>query len=159
MCPDCGHVAYENPKIVVGAVVFADDDRVLMCRRAIEPSRGRWTLPAGYLELGETPVEGACREAWEEARARIAVDGLLAVFSIRRLSQVQLIYRARLLDPVIAAGPESLAVDLFAWDQIPRREIAFPSVHWALNAAWPGRAAPITAPAFNPDGADESLPA
>src|ERR1700712_3514525 len=87
-CLDCGHVFYENPKIVVGAVVI-HDGRVLLCRRAIEPRRGFWTLPAGYLELNETPAEGAIRETLEEAGAAIAIDGILAIYSIGRIGQVQ----------------------------------------------------------------------
>src|SRR3978361_545640 len=93
ICADCGYVAYENPKVVVGAVVVANG-RVLMCRRAIEPRRGFWTLPAGYLELGETLEEGAAREALEEAEAAIAIEGILGVFSIARIGQVQIIFRA-----------------------------------------------------------------
>lgn len=148
-CPDCGFIAYENPKIVVGSVV-AVDGRVLLCRRAIEPRRGFWTLPAGYMELNETVEEGARREAWEEARARIAIEGVLAVYSIARLGQVQIIFRAGLADPGFAAGPESLEVRLFAWEEIPWPEIAFPSVHWSLNAWRAGAASPLGAPVTNP---------
>ena len=90
-------------------------------------------LPAGYLELNETALEGAAREAYEEAGARIEIDRLLAVYSIPRLSQVQLIYRARLLEPTIAPGPESAEVGLFRWEEIPWAEIAFPSARWALG--------------------------
>jgi len=131
-CPDCGYIAYENPKIVVGSVATWGD-RILLCRRAIEPRKGFWTLPAGYLELNETTADGAVREAWEEARARIAIDALLAVYNVVRISQVQLIYRATLLSPDVAAGPESLEVGLFAWDEIPWPDIAFPTVKWALE--------------------------
>jgi ADP-ribose pyrophosphatase YjhB (NUDIX family) len=132
-CPDCGHVAYENPKVVVGSVV-AEGDTVLLCRRAIEPRAGFWTIPAGYMEMNETVEEGARREAWEEARARIALDGVLAVYSIARLGQVQVIFRARLAEPGFEAGPESLEVRRFAWAEIPWDDIAFPSVRWALHA-------------------------
>jgi ADP-ribose pyrophosphatase YjhB (NUDIX family) len=132
VCPDCGFIAYENPKIVVGSVV-SFGERILMCRRAIDPRRGYWTLPAGYLELNEATTAGAMREAWEEAQARIVIDGLLAVYDIPRISQVQLIYRAHLAAPDFAAGPESLEVRLFAWDEIPWQDLAFPSVHWALD--------------------------
>jgi ADP-ribose pyrophosphatase YjhB (NUDIX family) len=132
VCPDCGFINYENPKIIVGAVC-SWEDRILLCRRAINPRRGYWTLPAGYLELNESTSAGAMREAWEEARAKIAIDGLLAVYDIPRISQVQLIYRARLTAPEVAAGPESLEVRLFAWDEIPHDELAFPSVRWALD--------------------------
>src|SRR5471030_833928 len=97
ICVDCGHVDYQNPKVVVGTVVVSGDS-ILMCRRAIEPRRGFWTLPAGYLELGETLEEGARREAMEEAQAEIVLDGILAVYSISRIGQVQLIFRARFAD-------------------------------------------------------------
>jgi ADP-ribose pyrophosphatase YjhB (NUDIX family) len=132
VCPDCNFGAYENPKIVVGSVV-AECDRILLCRRAIEPRSGYWTIPAGYMEMGETVTEGAQREAWEEARARIAVDGVLAIYSIARLGQVQVIFRAGLAEPGFAAGPESPEVRQFDWDEIPWRDIAFPSVRWALQ--------------------------
>lgn len=132
VCSDCGFIAYENPKVVVGAVVTLGA-RILLCRRAINPRAGFWTLPAGYMELGETAEAGAMREAWEEARAKIAIDRLLGAYTIPRLSQVQLIYRARLIDPAISAGPESLAVGLFDWAEIPWDELAVPSVRWALG--------------------------
>src|SRR5580698_3349656 len=101
VCTDCGHIDYQNPKVVVGTVVVSDG-KILMCRRAIEPRRGFWTLPAGYLELGETLEEGAAREAMEEASAAIAIDGILGVFSISRIGQVQVIFRGRFADPVSA---------------------------------------------------------
>ena len=133
MCDHCGFVDYENPRIVVGSVATWEG-RVLMCRRSIEPRSGYWTLPAGYLERHESPEAGALREAWEEARARLQIDQLLATYAITRISQVQLIYRARLVDPNVAAGPESREVRLFSWDGLPRsEEIAFPSVRWALE--------------------------
>jgi ADP-ribose pyrophosphatase YjhB (NUDIX family) len=154
VCADCGFVAYENPKIVVGSVV-AQDGSVLLCRRAIEPRRGFWTLPAGYLEHGETVQEGAQREAWEEATARIAIDGVLAVYTISRLGQVQVIFRARFADadgtePQFAPGEESLEVGLFAWDAIPWQQIAFPSVRWALDAWHAVGDGRLGAPAGNP---------
>lgn len=132
VCNDCGYIQYDNPKVVVGSVC-AWRDKILMCRRAINPRRGFWTLPAGYLELNETTAAGALREAWEEARASIELEGVLAVYTITRLSQVQVIYRARLISPEVSAGPESAEVALFDWAEIPWGEIAFPSVHWALN--------------------------
>ena len=151
-CLDCGHVFYENPKIVVGAVV-AHQGRILLCRRAIEPRRGFWTLPAGYLELNETPAEGAAREAMEEAGASIAIDGILALYSISRIAQVQIIHRARFAQPEhphIKAGEESLEVGLFALDEIPDAEIAFPTVHWAIDAYRRVGDGPLLAPAANP---------
>lgn len=132
VCDTCGFVDYENPKIVVGSVV-RHEGRILLCRRAIEPRRGFWTIPAGYLELNESPEAGARREAREEAGADLVLGALLAVYSVTRLSQVQLIYRAGLGDPALAAGPESLEVRLFTPEEIPWGELAFPSVHWALR--------------------------
>jgi ADP-ribose pyrophosphatase YjhB (NUDIX family) len=151
ICADCGFVAYENPKVIVGSVIVADG-RVLLCKRAIEPRRGYWTLPAGYLELGETLQEGAMREAQEEAEATVSLDGILGVFSIARIGQVQVIFRGRFAasEPRFAPGPESLAVDLFAWDQIPWDSIAFPSVRWALDAWRRSGQAPLGLPAGNP---------
>ncbi len=151
MCPDCGYVLYDNPKVVVGAVCRWDG-RILLVERAINPRQGYWSLPSGYLELHETTSEGALREAFEEARARIALDGLLAVYNIPRLSQVQLIYRARLLAPEIAPGPESRAVHLFAWEEIPWDALAFPSVRWALEHAREVGDAAAFAVRTNPDG-------
>lgn len=150
VCERCGFVAYDNPKIVVGAVVRSPGG-FMMCRRAIAPRIGFWTLPAGYLEHGETPEEGARREAREEAGAEIALESLLAVYTIRRLSQVQLIYRASLLGGY-AAGPESLEVREFGWDDLPWDEIAFPSVTWALRherAAAGGGLPPFTNPGLD----------
>ncbi len=150
VCTHCGYVAYENPKIVTGSVVV-EDGQVLLCRRAIEPRRGYWTLPAGYMELLETVEEGAAREAWEEAEARISIDGVLAIYSISRIGQVQIIFRARFDGPPhFAAGPESLDVRLFSWDEIPWDELAFPSVHWSLHAWRAGGTGPLGPPATNP---------
>jgi len=153
VCPECGHIAYENPKVVVGSVVV-EDGAVLMCRRAIEPRLGFWTLPAGYLEFGETLEEGASREAWEEARAEIAIDGILGVFSVSRIGQVQVMFRAHFADPTVtprfAAGAESLEVALFPWKRVPWDEVAFPSVRWALHAWHVAGTGPLGPPATNP---------
>lgn len=136
VCRTCGFVNYQNPRIVVGSVV-RHAGKVLLCRRAIEPRRGFWTVPAGYLELNETPEDGARREAREEALAHLKLGELLAIYSVPHLSQVQLIYRAELLDPgagavLFGVGEESLEVELFDWDALPMDEIAFPTVHWML---------------------------
>jgi ADP-ribose pyrophosphatase YjhB (NUDIX family) len=149
VCDACGYIAYVNPKIVVGSIVTYED-KFLICRRAIEPRRGFWTLPAGYLEEGESVEAGAMREAREEACAEIEIDGLLAYYSVTHLSQVQLMFRARLLSPDVAAGPESLEVALVPWEDIPWAELAFPSVRWALEhyRAWrEGVPAPFSNPA------------
>ena len=133
VCPDCGYIEYANPKVVVGAVCTWED-KVLLCRRAIEPQLGLWTIPAGFMELGESTSEGAIREVWEEACARVRVEGLVGVYEIPRISQVQMIYRAAMIDPAHAPGVESLEVRLFAWTDIPWSTLAFPSVAWALDA-------------------------
>jgi len=156
ICDDCGFVHYENPKIVVGAVV-SHGDRLLLCRRSIEPRAGYWTLPAGYLELGETPENGARREAREEALADLALDRLLAVYTVARISQVQLIYRATLLEGRFGAGDETLEARLFAWDDIPWDEIAFPTVRWALTQWRSVRNQNDFPPFGNPTDADPAL--
>lgn len=153
VCSGCGYVAYDNPKVVVGSVVQAGK-AVLLCRRAIEPRRGYWTLPAGYLEHGETVGEGAMREAREEACASIHLEGVLALFSISRIGQVQVIFRARFADAGVAhpfaPGPESLEVRLFGWEDIPWADIAFPSVVWALKAWRCSVDGPLGQPSGNP---------
>jgi ADP-ribose pyrophosphatase YjhB (NUDIX family) len=158
VCPDCGFINYENPKIVVGSVARWQE-RILMVRRAIEPRSGYWTLPAGYLELHETTEAGALREATEEAGAEIAIEGLLAVYNIPRISQVQLIYRARLLSPNVAAGRECHEVALYDWGEIPWERIAFPSVGWALQHFRDSLAAPYWVPQTNPPGETGNGPA
>ena len=132
VCGDCGFILYENPKIIVGAVCTWDD-KYLMVKRAIEPRLGYWTMPIGYMELGETTEQGAMREVWEEACAIAEVDGLLAVFSIPQISQVHMIYRARMVSPEYAAGQESLDAQLFTWDEIPWDSLAYPNVRMALD--------------------------
>jgi ADP-ribose pyrophosphatase YjhB (NUDIX family) len=132
VCTTCGFIDYVNPRIVVGSVAYTDD-RILLCRRAIDPRKGFWTLPAGFMEQGESVEEGARREAREEAKAELEIETLLAVYSIPRISQVQLMFRARLLNTP-EPGPESLEVALVRWDEIPWKELAFPSVKWALEA-------------------------
>lgn len=156
VCEHCGFVNYQNPKIVVGSVV-RHEGRILMCRRAIEPRRGFWTIPAGYMELRETPEDGARREALEEANARLTLHGLLAVYTVARLSQVQLIYRASLARPDFSPGVESLETRLFAFDDIPWDEIAFPTVHWALHHDREAAAGAMT-PFTNPENGETLLP-
>lgn len=153
VCGTCGHVAYENPKIVVGSVVRVGEG-YLLCRRAIEPRRGYWTVPAGYLELNETPEDGARREAREEASAELALDGLLAHYAVPHLSQVQLIYRATLGRPDFAPGPESLEVQVFAFSDIPWNDLAFPTVRWMLLHDRAQAAGLCQGPFTNPDDAE-----
>ena len=132
VCAACGFVDYKNPKIVVGSVAVWKE-KILLCKRAIEPRKGYWTIPAGYLELDERAEDGAKREAYEEARAHLSLDCLLAVYSIPRISQVQLFYRAQLLREDVSPGPESEAVMLVDWEDIPWSDLAFPSAAWALR--------------------------
>ncbi|MEM9999497.1 MAG: NUDIX hydrolase [Pseudomonadota bacterium] len=158
VCDRCGFVDYQNPKIVVGSVVV-HEGKYLLCRRAIEPRYGFWTVPAGYLELGETPEEGARREALEEANAALQLHELMAVYTVRRLSQVQLIYRASLTAPTVSAGVESLEVAFFEWDDIPWDALAFPTVKWMLthHRAW--EAGELALPTVNPVGQEADLSA
>ncbi len=107
VCSGYGFIYYQNPKVIVGSVVY-HDDHILLCRRAIAPRIGLWTLPAGYLENGETVAEGAQREAQEEACARIKIDDVLAIYSLTHISQVHIMHLATLDEPVFAPGPESL---------------------------------------------------
>ena len=151
VCESCGFIHYVNPRMVVGALCLWED-KILLCRRAIEPRSGLWTLPAGYLELNETTEEAARRETHEEAGAEIEIDALFAIYALRHISQVQLIYLARLLGPGFAPGPESAEVRLFGWEELPREEIAFPSVDWALDRYAEVRGRESFQPASNPGG-------
>jgi ADP-ribose pyrophosphatase YjhB (NUDIX family) len=151
ICNSCGFIHYDNPKIVVGSVVTSGD-RFLLCRRAIEPRKGFWTLPAGFMEHGETVEDGARREAREEANADIRIRDLLAIYSIPRIAQVQIMYRAELADPNFSAGVESLEVALFTWDEIPWQELAFPSVYWALTQFRSVAGQAVITPFGNPEG-------
>lgn len=132
VCKDCGHIHYENPRLVVGCVATWED-RILLCRRAIEPRLGYWTLPAGFMENGETTSEAAARETLEEAGAKIIVDAPFAMVSIAHINQVHLFYRGRLATAEYAAGDESLEVMLANPEEIPWQEIAFRSVTHCLE--------------------------
>ena len=136
VCGRCEFIHYQNPKVVAGAVCTWRDDRgqdkILLAKRAIEPRKGFWTLPAGYMELGETTEQAARREALEEACATIEIDRLLAMYSVARIGQVQIMYRAKLVTADIACGVESEEVALVDWADIPWEQLAFPTVVWAL---------------------------
>jgi ADP-ribose pyrophosphatase YjhB (NUDIX family) len=132
VCDTCGFINYVNPKIVVGAVATWGDE-ILLCKRAIEPRKGFWTLPAGFMEEGETVEAAAHREAREEACATLIIDGLLAIYSVPRISQVQIMFHARLATPDIAAGPESEAVRMVRYEDLAWADLAFPTVTWALR--------------------------
>lgn len=132
VCTRCGEIHYENPINVVGTVPVWHD-RVLLCRRAIEPRLGLWTLPAGFLELGETTAEGARRETDEEAGARIELGALFTLLNVARVGQVHLFYLARLLDTSFAPGPETLEAQLFGEAEIPWEQLAFRTVRETLH--------------------------
>lgn len=140
VCETCGTIHYQNPRNVVGAVPVWED-KVLLCRRAIEPRYGYWTLPAGFMEIGETTAEAAARETLEEAGARVEVQHLFSLLNVPHVHQVHLFYLARLLDPDIAAGEESLEVRLFDESEIPWEDIAFPTVGQTLRFFFADRSA------------------
>ena len=157
VCTTCGFVDYFNPRIVVGSVVVTgapDAERILLCRRAIDPRRGYWTLPAGFMETGETAEAAAKREAREEAGCELDVEGLFAIYDLTHVAQVQLMFRTRLQGSAFSAGIESLEVALFSWEEIPWAELAFPSVVWALNQWRVGRERPLGLPFGNPSAND-----
>ena len=131
-CTACGEIHYENPINVVGTLPVWGD-QVLLCRRNIEPRYGFWTLPAGFLELGESTAEGALRETDEEAGARIELQGLYTVLNVVRVGQVHLYYRARMLDTSLAPGPETIEARLFREDEVPWDQLAFRTVRQTLE--------------------------
>ena len=132
ICAQCGTIHYENPRVVVGCVI-EDRGGLLLCRRAIEPRVGGWTVPAGFLELDESQAQGAARETWEEARARVEIAAPLATFDLLHIGQVYTLFRASLSEPGFEAGPESQEVRLFEPSEIPWDELAFPVVDFALR--------------------------
>lgn len=134
VCDACDIVHYRNPRVIVGTLPLWKDQRVLMCKRAIEPRLGFWTIPCGFLENGETTEEGAIRETQEEAHANVRITNLHSVYSIPHINQVYLVYRAELLDLNFSAGEESLEVRLYERDEINWSEIAFSSVRFALES-------------------------
>ncbi len=127
VCPSCGAIFYVNPKIIVGCVPTVGD-QVLLCKRAIEPRYGKWTLPAGFMENRETTAEGAAREMWEEAEARAVDMALYRIFDVPHISQVYVFYRCEVLDGHFGAGSESLESALYSEADIPWDELAFPVV-------------------------------
>lgn len=131
VCNACRTVHYENPKIVSGCIPEWEG-RILLCRRAIEPRYGRWTLPAGFMENGETTAEAAARETLEEANARVRVGELFTLFNLPRINQVYLMFRAHLQDLDFGAGSESLEVGLFSEADIPWDDLAFLTIRETL---------------------------
>ncbi len=139
VCDSCGEIHYQNPKLVVGAVAEYQG-KILLCRRAIEPRYGYWTLPAGFMENDETAAQGALRETLEEAGARIEIEAPFSLISVPRVNQVHLFYRARLADLEFKPGEESLEVALVDEAGVPWKDIAFRTValtlqHWFADRA------------------------
>lgn len=132
VCPVCATIHYENPLNVVGTVPVWGE-QVLLCRRAIEPRHGLWTLPAGFMELNETTAQGAQRETDEEAGVRIELQDLFSVLNVARVGQVHFFYRARMLDTTMNPGPETLEARLFYEHEIPWDELAFRTVKETLT--------------------------
>jgi ADP-ribose pyrophosphatase YjhB (NUDIX family) len=132
VCGACGTIHYQNPKVVVGCLPLWNE-QVLLCKRAIEPRRGLWTLPAGFLENGETILAGAERETAEEARARVAMGPLYTMISLPNINQVYVMFRARLVDLDFGPGEESLEVRLFDEAEIPWSELAFRTITRTLR--------------------------
>jgi len=140
VCPECDTIHYENPLNVVGTVPYWGD-KVLLCKRNIEPRWGKWTLPAGFMELNETAAEGAMRETDEEAGAQIELEGLLSLLSVPRVGQVHMYWRAKLLSDRFDPGHETIEARLFTEDEIPWDEIAFKTVYETLKCYFADRRA------------------
>ena len=138
VCDSCGTIHYQNPRMVVGCIPEWED-RILLCRRGIEPRHGLWTVPAGFMENGETTFQGAIRETLEEATARVEIRELYALYNIPHINQVYILFRARLLDLDVRPGAETLEVTLFEEKDIPWDQIAFASVRHTLKRYYDDR--------------------
>ena len=138
ICQSCGEVHYQNPKLVIGCIAEWEE-KILLCRRAIEPRHGFWTLPAGFMENGESTVQAALRETYEEACARVEIDSLFSLVNLPDINQVHLFYRARLLNADFSAGIESLETMLFSENDIPWNELAFRSVELCIKTYFTDR--------------------
>lgn len=136
VCISCEVVHYNNPRVIVGCLPVYED-KVLLCLRAIEPRKNFWTLPAGFMENGETSVQGAARETWEEARARVDNIDLYRIFDVPYINQIYMFYRCDLVDGEHSAGPESIETRLFTEQEIPWEQIAFPVVARTLQDYFP----------------------
>lgn len=139
-CSECGTIHYQNPRIIA-ACIPVWEDQVLMCKRAIEPRLGYWTLPAGFMELGETTEQAAARETEEEAHALVEIGDLFAVFNLPHIAQVYMVYRAQLLRPEFSATDESLEVVLMREREIPWSDLAFETMRRSLKYFFEDRAA------------------
>ncbi len=138
VCASCGTIHYDNPRIIAGCIPEWEG-KILLCKRAIEPRRGFWTFPAGFMENGEAVQDGAAREAIEEALANVAIGSLISVVNVLRSHQVHMTFRARLLDTNFGVGEESLDVGLYEESEIPWSDIAFLSVDFALRCFFEDR--------------------
>ncbi len=138
VCDACNTIHYQNPRMVVGCIPEWED-RILLCRRAIEPRHGLWTVPAGYMENGETTFQGAMRETLEEANARVEIDSVYALYNIPHINQVYILFRARLLDLDFRPGAETMEVKLMKEAEIPWERIAFASVRNTLTRYYEDR--------------------
>jgi len=132
VCVKCDIIHYQNPNIVAGTIPV-HGDKILLCKRAIEPRYGYWTLPAGFMENQETTTEAALRETWEEAEAKVRIDGLYSVINVPQIDQVHMFFRATMINDSYGAGQESLETELFSQDEIPWDELAFPTVKRTLK--------------------------
>ena len=132
VCKKCGFVDYKNPKIVTGCLVI-QNKKILLCKRAISPSYGKWTFPSGYLDKSETPEEGAIREAKEEVNIKIKLKKLLIVFTVRKKNLIQFVFLAKHLNKTFNPGIETLEAKYFDYKDIPWKLLAFPSVKYALK--------------------------
>lgn len=140
ICDGCGNIHYQNPKMIAGCIPVYGE-RVLLCKRAIEPRLGYWTLPAGFMELGETLAEAACREAREEANVEVELDSLYTLISLPHISQVYAFFRGRMPEEKFSAGEESLEVRLFHEQDIPWDNLAFETVRRSLKLFFKDRQA------------------
>jgi ADP-ribose pyrophosphatase YjhB (NUDIX family) len=140
VCGACNRIHYRNPRIVVGCIPEWRDT-ILLCRRAIEPRYGLWTLPAGFLENGETLEQGAARETLEEARAKVEIGELYTIYNLPHVNQVYILFRARLLAPEFSAGAESLEARLFAETEVPWNDLAFATIRGTLAHYYEDRSA------------------
>jgi len=140
ICQDCHTIHYQNPKIVAGCLAEWED-QVLLCQRAISPSYGLWTLPAGFMENHESLEQAAVRETWEEAQASVVAASLYVVISLPHINQVYMMFRAQLRELSFSPGYESLSVQLFRQQELPWQQLAFPVIHQTLIYYFQDRAA------------------
>ena len=132
VCKKCGFIDYKNPKIVAGSLVVKNN-KILLCRRAIEPSYGKWTFPSGYLDANETPEEGAIREAKEEVNIKIKLKKLFIIFTVRKKNLIQFVFLADHVNKTYKPGIETLEAKYFSFNQIPWKHLAFSSVSYAIK--------------------------